>query len=103
MFHPRPGPARPGPARPGPALALVVESVACPAIRKVTGECLTAWAQLMEALVAEGRPDRPIPPMGGTVAIGAIVYLPATAIEEDRDLSSMSGILAGTTYRLLPA
>ncbi|WP_328756076.1 hypothetical protein [Streptomyces sp. NBC_00271] len=88
---------------PGPALALVVESVACPAIRKVTGECLTAWAQLMEALVAERRPDRPVPPMGGTVAIGAIVYLPATAIEEDRDVSSMSGILAGTTYRLLLA
>lgn len=88
---------------PGPALALVVESVACPAIRKVTSECLTAWAQLMEALVAERRPDRPVPPMGGTVAIGAIMHLPATAIEEDRDLSSMSGILADTTYRLLPA
>lgn len=88
---------------PGPALALVVESVACPAIRKVTGRVPHGMAQLMEALVAERRPDRPVPPMGGTVAIGAIVHLPATAIEEDRDLSSMNGILTGTTYRLLPA
>lgn len=29
--------------------------------------------------------------------------LPATAIEEGRDPSSMSGILAGTAYRPLPA
>jgi hypothetical protein len=28
---------------------------------------------------------------------------PATAVEEGRDLSSMSGILADTAYRLLPA
>jgi hypothetical protein len=31
------------------------------------------------------------------------VHLLATAIEEGRDLSSMSGILAGTAYRLLLA
>jgi hypothetical protein len=46
----------------------------------------------MEALVAERRPDRPVPPMAGTAAIGAVVHLLATAIEEGRDLSSMSGI-----------
>jgi hypothetical protein len=49
------------------------------------------------------RPDRPVPPMAGTAAIGAVVHLPATAIEEGRGLSSMSGILAGTACRLLPA
>jgi hypothetical protein len=57
----------------------------------------------MEALVAERRPDRPVPPMAGTAAIGAVVRLPAAAIEEGRGLSSMSGILAGTACRLLPA
>ena len=57
----------------------------------------------MEALVAEGRPDRPVPPMAGTAAVGAVVDLLATAIEEGRDLSSMSGILADSSYRLLPA
>jgi hypothetical protein len=30
-------------------------------------------------------------------------HLLATAIEEGRDLSSMSGILADSSYRLLPA
>ena len=30
-------------ANPGPARALVIESVACPAIRKVRAECLAAW------------------------------------------------------------
>ena len=60
-------------------------------------------AQLMEALVAERRPDRPVPPMAGTAAIGAVVHLLGTAIEEGRDLSSMSGILADTAYRLLLA
>ncbi|MFJ7494522.1 hypothetical protein ACIQZB_25600 [Streptomyces sp. NPDC097727] len=60
-------------------------------------------AQLMKALVAGRRPDRPVPPMAGTSAIGAVVHLPASAIKEGRDLSSMSGILAGTAYRLLPA
>ena len=59
-------------------------------------------AQLMEAPVAERRPDRPVPPMASTAAIGAVVHLPP-AIEEDRDLSSMSGILADTAYRLLLA
>jgi hypothetical protein len=38
--------------------------------------------------------------MAGTAAIGAVVQLPATAIEEGRDPSSMSGILADTAYRL---
>jgi hypothetical protein len=31
-----------------------------------------------------------------TAAIGAVVRLPDTAIEEGRDLSSMSGVLADT-------
>ena len=39
----------------------------------------------------------------GTAAIGAVVHLLATAIEEGRDLSSMSGVLAGAAYRLLLA
>jgi hypothetical protein len=34
----------------------------------------------MEALVAERRPDRPVPPMAGAAVIGAVVRLPATAI-----------------------
>lgn len=68
---------------------LVVESVACPAIRKVRAECLMAWAQLIEALVAERRPDRPVPPMAGTAAIGAVVHLPRRA---------GSGVLAGAAY-----
>jgi hypothetical protein len=45
----------------------------------------------------------PQPPMAGTAAIEAVVHLLATAIEEGRDLSSMSGILADTAYRLLLA
>ena len=48
-------------------------------------------------------PDRPVPPMAGTAAVGAVVHLLATAIEEGRDLSSMNGILADSSYRLLPA
>lgn len=44
-------------------------------------------------------PDRPVPPMAGTAAIGAVVPRPA-AIEESRDLSTMSGVLADTAYRL---
>ncbi|MFG2025213.1 hypothetical protein [Streptomyces sp. NPDC048825] len=59
-------------ANTGPARALVVESVACPAIRTVRVECLTASSQLMAALAAERRPDRPVPPMAGTAAIGAV-------------------------------
>ncbi|WP_433716140.1 hypothetical protein ACQP2U_20510 [Nocardia sp. CA-084685] len=47
-------------------------------------------------------PDRPVPPMRGTAAVGEVVYLLATAIEEGRDLSSMSGIPADSSYRLLP-
>jgi hypothetical protein len=39
----------------------------------------------------------------GTAAGGAVVHLPATAIEEGRDPSSMSGILADSSSRLLPA
>jgi len=42
----------------------MVESVACPAIRKVLAEFLTAWAQLTEALVAERRPHRQVPADG---------------------------------------
>jgi hypothetical protein len=49
------------------------------------------------------RPDRPVPPMAGTAAIGAVAHLLAAAIEEGRDPSSMSGILADTAYRLLLA
>jgi hypothetical protein len=51
------------------------------------------------------RPDRPGPPMAGTAAVGAVVHLlgTATAIEEGRDLPSMSGIPADSSYRLLPA
>jgi len=57
----------------------------------------------MEALVAERHPDRPVPPMAGTAEVGEVVHLLATAIEEGRGLSSMSGILAESSYRLLPA
>jgi hypothetical protein len=63
---------------------------------------MTAWAQLMEALVAGRRPDRPVTPMAGAAAIGAVVHLLATAIEEGRDLSSMSGMPADISYRLPP-
>jgi hypothetical protein len=41
--------------------------------------------------------------MAGTTPIGAVAHLPATAIEEGRDLSSMSGVPAGTACRLPPA
>jgi hypothetical protein len=44
-------------------------------------------------------PPRP----AGNAAIGAVVHLLATAIEEGRGLSSMSGVLAGDAYRLLLA
>jgi hypothetical protein len=47
----------------------------------------------------ETRQPRP----AGTAAVGAVVHLLATAIEEGRDLSSMSGILADGSYCLLPA
>jgi hypothetical protein len=35
--------------------------------------------------------------------VGAVGHLLAAAIEEGWDLSSMSGILADRSYRLLPA
>ena len=41
--------------------------------------------------------------MAGTAAVGAVVHLPARAVEEGRDLSSISGIPADTAYCLLPA
>ncbi|MFE6957128.1 hypothetical protein [Streptomyces sp. NPDC057696] len=41
--------------------------------------------------------------MAGTAAIGVVVRLTVTAIEEGWDLSSRSGILADAAYRLLPA
>ncbi|MEV4664457.1 hypothetical protein AB0J85_21215 [Micromonospora echinofusca] len=53
--------------------------------------------------------SRTPPPTGryrrwpGTGAIGAVVRLLATAIEESRGLSSMSGVPAGAAYRLLLA
>jgi len=40
----------------------------------------------------------PVPPRSGRLC-----NLLATAIEEGRDLSSLSGILADSSYRLLPA
>lgn len=64
---------------PTPARVLVVEPVACPAIHEVAAECVTARAQLIKTLVAEHCPHRPVPPMAGTAAIGAVVRLPATA------------------------
>ncbi|WP_261557783.1 hypothetical protein [Frankia tisae] len=41
--------------------------------------------------------------MAGTAAVGTVLRLSATAIEEGWDLSSMSGVLADGSYRLLPA
>ena len=41
--------------------------------------------------------------MAGTAAVGAVVHLLATVIEEGRDLSSMSGILTDRSRRLLLA
>ncbi|MCX4909950.1 hypothetical protein [Streptomyces sp. NBC_00878] len=46
--------------------------------------------------MAGRRPDRPVPSMDGTAAIGAVVHLPGAVIEEGRGLSSVSGILAGS-------
>jgi hypothetical protein len=57
----------------------------------------------MEAVVAERRPDRPVPSMAGTAVVGVVVHLLATAVEEGRDLSRMGGILADRSYCLLPA
>jgi hypothetical protein len=48
--------------------------------------------------------DRECVELDGDVVEGAgAASLLATAIEEGRDLSSMSGILADRSYRLLPA
>ena len=88
-------------ANPGPARALIVESAACPAIRTARSRGLASWAQLLETLALERRPDEPVPAMAGTAAIGAVVHLLGTAIEEDRDLAGMSDILADSAYRLL--
>jgi hypothetical protein len=41
--------------------------------------------------------------MAGTAAVGPVVHLLTTAIEKVRDLSSMSGVRADSSYRLLPA
>ncbi|MEU8546318.1 hypothetical protein [Streptomyces roseoverticillatus] len=41
--------------------------------------------------------------MAGTAAIGAVVHLLAAAVEEGGGLSLMSGVLAGTAYRLPPS
>ena len=50
------------------------------------------WRRARPAGTADGR-YRPV---------GAVVHLLDTAIEEGRDLSSMSGTLAVSSYRLLP-
>ncbi|GAA2816519.1 hypothetical protein [Nonomuraea rubra] len=42
-------------------------------------------------------------PTGRYRPVGAVVHLLATAIEEVRGLSSMSGVLAGAAYPLLLA
>ncbi|WP_055483427.1 hypothetical protein [Sphaerimonospora mesophila] len=42
-----------------------------------------------------------IRPLGDTAPIGAVVHRLAAAIEDGRDLPSMSGVLVGTAYRLL--
>ncbi|WP_285489503.1 hypothetical protein [Amycolatopsis taiwanensis] len=44
------------------------------AVRVVVVASVTA-IQLMEALVAKRRPDRPVPPMAGTAVVGAVVHL----------------------------
>jgi hypothetical protein len=70
-------------------------------VRSVTANTWPAGAGV--SLDRAVRPDRPVPPMAGTAAIGAVVQLLAAAIEDGRDLSSMSGILADAAYRLLLA
>ena len=56
------------------------------------------------AALDRGPPPPAVPRMTGTAAIGAVVHLPASAIEQGRrDLSSMSGTLTDSCYRLLPA
>ncbi|SCF88115.1 hypothetical protein [Streptomyces sp. Ncost-T10-10d] len=41
--------------------------------------------------------------MACSAAIGAVVHPLATAVEEGRDLSSMSGVLVGAVYHLMLA
>ena len=90
-------------ANPGPARALVVESVACPGDPQGTGRVPHGVGS------ADGGAGGRAPPRPAGTADGryrrdrAVVHLLATAIEEGRDLSSMSGILADTAYRLLLA
>jgi hypothetical protein len=47
------------------------------------------------------RPDRPVPPMAGTAAIGRLCICWPPPSRRAGDLSSMSGILADTAYRQL--
>jgi hypothetical protein len=56
----------------------------------------------MEALGAERRPDRPVPPMARTAAIGAVVRLPLTVIEGQVPVLDERSP-AGNSYRVLPA
>ncbi|GAA4226525.1 hypothetical protein GCM10022254_11810 [Actinomadura meridiana] len=53
--------------------------------------------------MAERRPDRSVPPMAGTDAIGAVEHLPEAVIEESWEISSTSGILADISYCVLLA
>ena len=50
--------------------------------------------------MAGRRPDRPVPPMVGTGTIGAVVH-PLAPPSRTPGLSSMSGNLADSSYRLL--
>ncbi|MGV9818900.1 hypothetical protein [Nocardia xishanensis] len=49
------------------------------------------------------RLDRPVPLMAGTATVGAVVHPLGTAVEEVRDMSSISGVPADSFYRLLSA
>jgi hypothetical protein len=55
------------------------------------------------ALVSEHRPRPAGTGDGRYPVIGAVVHVLAIAIQESRDPSAMSGILADTAYRLLQA
>lgn len=108
----QPNTAYPGPAgpqqRPGrvgdgsgrrPAGALAVPRVFGGAGRRERADP-SCWVS------ADGRPwssRAAVPPMAGAAAVGAVVHLLVTAVEGGRDLSSMSGILADRSYRVLPA
>jgi hypothetical protein len=74
-----------------------------PAVGPETDHDTNTSGAFADVNLATRRPDR-----GGTGhrryrPVGTVVHLLATAIEEGRDLSSMSGILADSSYRLLPA